>query len=209
MPVSIRNGIHKRMNYLKPLAALAIAIFAAWHLFSQRDIDHPPGTLAPNEPLQSVVENAPQISVGEFTLTPRASYDIEARVLSVERYNHDPGADLSPIDFAMGWGAMSSSELLDKFRVSQGARFYSIYTEDSTVDIPAALRVSANMHLIPATEDVREMLFSTKPGHVVHLRGQLVTASKADGFTWNTSLTRNDTGNGACELMYVESVTRR
>jgi hypothetical protein len=38
---------------------------------------------------------------------------------------------------------------------------------------------------------------------------RLVTASKADGFTWNTSLTRNDSGNGACELMYVESVTRR
>jgi hypothetical protein len=197
------------MNYLKPFAALAITFFAAWHLFSQRDIDHPPGTLAPDEPLQAEVENTPQISVGDFTLTPRATYDIEARVLSVERYNHDPGADLSPIDFAMGWGSMSSSELLDKFRISQGARFYSIYTDDPAVDIPAALRTSANVHLIPATEDVRQILFSTKPGHVVHLQGYLVTAKRPDGFTWNTSLRRDDTGNGACELMYVESVTRR
>ena len=27
------------------------------------------------------------------------------------------------------------------------------------------------------------------------------------GFVWNTSLTRNDSGNGACEIVYVESLS--
>jgi len=197
------------MNYFKPLLALAVAIVAGMMMFSDNVIDRAPGKLAPDLPQQELVENAPRISVGEFLLEPRASYDIEARVLSVEHYQFDPGSELSPIDFAMGWGDMSDSALLERFRISQGARFYSIYTQDETIDIPAALRASANMHLIPADETVRRTLLSAKPGHVAHLQGYLVTASKADGFTWNTSLTRDDTGDGACELMYVRTAVLR
>jgi hypothetical protein len=65
------------------------------------------------------------------------------------------------------------------------------------------------MHLIPASSTVRDTLLSTRPGNVVTLSGYLVGASRSDGFTWNSSLTRDDSGNGACELMYVQSVQRR
>jgi hypothetical protein len=43
----------------------------------------------------------------------------------------------------------------------------------------------------------------------VSLRGQLVDAVRADGFTWRTSLRRDDTGAGACELLLVESAAIR
>jgi len=37
--------------------------------------------------------------------------------------------------------------------------------------------------------------------------GQLVLAtSGSDGWTWTSSLTRNDIGNGACELILVEKI---
>ena len=38
------------------------------------------------------------------------------------------------------------------------------------------------------------------------MRGYLVNVGGPDGFSWNTSLRRDDTGNGACEVFYVESV---
>jgi hypothetical protein len=93
--------------------------------------------------------------------------------------------------------------------VTQGARFYTIYPDDQALDVPTALRHSANMHLIPATSTVRDTLLSTRPGNVVTLSGYLVGASRSDGFTWNSSLTRDDSGKGACELMYVQSVQKR
>ena len=43
-------------------------------------------------------------------------------------------------------------------------------------------------------------------GQVIRLEGFLVDASRPGGWHWNTSMTRNDTGAGACELIYVESV---
>jgi len=34
----------------------------------------------------------------------------------------------------------------------------------------------------------------------------LVEVKAQDGWTWRSSLSREDTGNGACELMLVEEV---
>jgi hypothetical protein len=178
-------------------------------LFSGGAIERPPGQLASAVPKQTEPEVDDRISVGDFTLTPRARYEIEARVLSTERYRVDPGAALAPIDFAVGWGPMSDTSVIEHFRVTQGARFYTIYPDERAIDIGTALRSSANMHLIPADNAVRATLMSVRPGNIVALRGILVAANRPDGFIWNTSLTRDDTGNGACELMYVRSASKR
>jgi hypothetical protein len=197
------------MKYLKPTLALLLVAYALFRIFSGGPINHPPGVLAPDEPFQELIANGKNIKHGEFQLQPRARYEIQARVLAVERYRTDAGSDLAPIDFAMGWGVMSDTATLQHFRIKQGGRFYSIYPDEKAIAIPAALRASANMHLIPSTATVRELLFSARPGNVLKLSGYLVTASRSDGFTWNTSLTRDDDGNGACELMYVESAQQK
>ncbi len=41
----------------------------------------------------------------------------------------------------------------------------------------------------------------------ITLKGYLVNVKFPD-YDWKSSLARNDTGNGACEIMYVESVTK-
>jgi hypothetical protein len=197
------------MQYLKPLLALAVAGIALTFMFSGGAIERPPGELAPDIPEQQLLDRAQTIEVGEFTLQPRARYRIEARVLSAERYRTDAGAALAPIDLALGWGPMSDTDTLRHFKVTQGARFYTIYPDGQAIDIPTALRASANVHLIPANDQVRQLLYGARVGHVVALEGYLVSASRDDGFTWNTSLTRDDTGNGACELFYVQSAERR
>ena len=60
------------------------------------------------------------------------------------------------------------------------------------------------MHMIPADDGVKYQLEQVRVGQVVHIEGFLVDASRADGWHWNTSMTREDTGAGACELVYVE-----
>jgi hypothetical protein len=104
---------------------------------------------------------------------------------------------------------MSDTATLEHFRITQAARYYTLYPRDGAVDIGVALRHSGNMHLIPADDVVRDRLESVRAGQVVTLRGQLVDAARPDGFTWGTSLTRDDSGAGACELFLVESASLR
>jgi hypothetical protein len=189
------------------LALVAVGIGVAG-MMNSGAIGRPPGVLAPDEPWQQLTQRS-AFDFGAYQLTPLADYDIEARVLSVEKYSTDGGARLSPIDFAVGWGPMSDSAVLEHFRIRQGGRFFTIYPDEQAIDLKTALVSAANMHLIPATSDLRDALKRVRPGHVVRLRGKLVSALGPNNFTWNSSLTRNDTGAGACELFYVESLERR
>ena len=43
-------------------------------------------------------------------------------------------------------------------------------------------------------------------GQLVNIKGYLVKVSKNDGWYWKASLSRDDTGAGACELVYVTSI---
>jgi len=42
---------------------------------------------------------------------------------------------------------------------------------------------------------------------VDRFEGDLVDVDGSDGFAWRTSLTRTDTGLGACETLYVRAIT--
>ncbi|MES1189503.1 MAG: hypothetical protein ABUS47_00355 [Steroidobacter sp.] len=192
----------------KPIAALLLCIAGFIGMWSSRPIQREPGVLAPDEPLQQATHEQPFAFEG-YEIAPQATYDIEARVLSVEDYMMDAGAKLAPVDFAVGWGPMSDTTVLNHFKVDQGARFFTIYPDEQAIDLNTALLHSANMHLIPANDTVKHQLKRIKAGNIVDLHGLLVNVSRSDGFTWHSSLTRNDTGNGACELMYVEAVEYR
>jgi hypothetical protein len=177
-------------------------------LVEGRAVDRPPGVLVSGEPMQRLVQR-PAFSFGDYQLTPLAEFDVEARVLSVEKYRTDGGARLSPIDFALGWGPMSDSAVLEHFRIRQGGRFFSIYPDEQAIDLKTAMLNASNMHLIPADGLMKDRLAGVKIGNIVRLRGKLVSVVGPNNFTWSSSLTRSDTGNGACELFYVESIERR
>jgi len=188
------------------LAAIAIGVGA---MLSGGPVQRPPGVLAPRDPVQRELAGATPIRHADFELRPRAEFSLEARVLSAERYRWHGGSALAPVDLALGWGPMSDSEVLAGFEVTQGARFYTLYPRDDAADLRVALQHSANMHLIPADDTVRRALESARAGHLVTLRGSLVDARGPGGFTWRTSLRRDDTGDGACELFYVEAADLR
>jgi hypothetical protein len=59
---------------------------------------------------------------------------------------------------------------------------------------------------VPANDDVKEKLLRVKKGEIVQLKGYLINVRHEDGWTWRSSLTRDDTGAGSCELMWVENV---
>ncbi len=63
------------------------------------------------------------------------------------------------------------------------------------------------MHLIPANESVKSTIKKIRQGDLVEISGSLVNVISNNGdWRWSSSLTRNDTGNGACELIWVKSL---
>jgi hypothetical protein len=140
-------------------------------------------------------------------LTPRAHYDITARILSRENYSFDPLSDLISEDLALGWGVMSDNQTLRFFKITQGARFYG-WRPLAELPVPRqqVIEHSANTHVIPADAVIQSELARIRVGQVVHLTGLLVDGVRNDGMFFHTSLTRSDTGAGACEVMLVQSV---
>ncbi len=192
------------------LFILCLLLAVAWLLFFREPapVAHPPGVLVPVLPTQESVGTR-TIVHGDYSLDTRARFDLQARVLSRRDYHFDRGADLVPVDLALGWGPMSDSAILDRIEVRQSGRwFYLSWENPPPLPEQVAMGHSGNMHMIPANPGVEMDLESVREGELVRLSGYLVDARGPQGFTWNTSLSRDDTGGGSCELFYVERVLR-
>ncbi len=166
-----------------------------------------PEMLAPEQPRQTSLSagEAPVFQVKDYRIEAQARYSLQARLLGKKRYRFDQGAALSPIDLALGWGPMSANALVEKLDLSQSGRFYWVHWPDSSVSRSEVMENSANTHIIPATPHLAEVIDKMRPGQLIELKGYLVNVSHPNGWQWNSSLTRKDTGSGACELIWVES----
>lgn len=203
--------------------ALALAAVGWWHSpLSPRDAPlpapvaglevecpMPPQVGDGATPLQSPVPGSLQpFRLQVATLTPLAGFSVDARVLSREDYRRGREAELSPTDLALGWGRMREDAVLARLDISQGGRFYRYRWRGDPPLPPAELvRSSANMHLIPASLAVAEALQDIGDGQRVRIDGWLVEAQTGDGWRWRSSTTREDSGAGACELVYVCAIT--
>ena len=157
-------------------------------------------------PVQSS-DGGPALQRDGYVIEPLASYEVRARVLSIERYRMGREADLSPLDFALGWGPMSDATVIDRLSISQSGRWYHFRWEGSPPIEPSLMaKSSANTHLVPADDLVKKRLLNVSKGAVVRLSGYLINVRHSDGWTWRSSLSRDDTGGGSCELMWVTDV---
>ncbi len=191
---------------MKRLVAFLLLTAALWWLWPDRALRHPSGITAPTSPAQQMI---PAKSLGEikgYRLEAQADYVIHARVLRTKRY-HSRGDDLVPYDVALGWGPMSDQANLDRLRISQSNRFFFYaWPDQPPLPVGEMARHAANVHVISANKTVAKAVARLRAGQLVAMRGYLVNVSRPDGFHWNTSLRRDDDGNGACELFYVEEL---
>jgi hypothetical protein len=194
------------MRLLSLLSLLSLAAFAYYRSAAAQPIARPPGVLCPLAPFQSAQNLPPAFEHKGYRLQPLAHFALEARVLGKRLYRHDRGAKLAPVDLALGWGRMSDSRVLEKISIHQSNRFYFWYSANPPIPLEEIILSSANMHLIPATAELERRLVRLKRGNIVRLRGYLVGASGPDGFYWESSLSRSDSGEGACELVWVEEL---
>ena len=158
-------------------------------------------------PEQTTLHSTP-IPLHGWSLQPLATFTLQARVLSTKHYEGDEHAKLSRYDFALGWGSMAEPSKLDRLEITQSDRYYH-WQWWGAPPLPEAdlIRHSTNAHLIPANDEISLALAAVKKGDLIQIAGKLVEATHPNATKpWRSSLTRDDRGEGACEIILVESL---
>jgi len=192
---------------MKKILFLILAVFAWKHFYYIESAPElGPGILAGGDPYQNTPSET-SFRVGDYTYYPRAKFEIEARVISAAKYYFDQEARISPMDLALGWGAMSDEEVLNEIDVWQENRMYRWKSDNLPIPEYDVINFSANMHIIPSSDSIANKLKQIKIGDLVHIQGYLVDVKKASGWKWHTSTTRTDEGSDASEIVYAKSLT--
>jgi len=209
---------------LAGVVVIAIVVTLAWVNFSKRPtpIASPNGPetieLA-NEPLQSSAGTAGPGAVytraDGVTFIPLASYTIWAKVVGLRSYaGYDKGASGFPIDLALVWGDVAKSDY------NKYVSFNFSDTSSTNEWLESRLKTEtqpwtmgyyqshvSNNHICPANQNLYNAIMSVKKGDQVILKGYLVEAKTSAGKRiMASSQIRTDTGGGACETFYVQSV---
>ena len=190
---------------MKKFLFLLLVALTIWKLVSDPgEVSLGPGVMAKEPPTQINIDNPTSFEFGKHRITPLAKFRIKAKVLSREDYSFDTESDVSPIDLALGWGRMSDETVIEKIEISQSGRWYRWRTKTLPIPKREIETHSANMHMIPADDLVEAEINRTRKGDIIELEGYLVEVQSDDGRRWKSSLTREDTGANACELIWVE-----
>ena len=143
----------------------------------------------------------------KFEITPLKDYILSGIVLSKKGYS-DYGSKLAPYDFVFAWGELIDSENRKGVDFWQSSRWYYFRTDSNQQDVNFIDDRSANVHLVPKNNNILKAIKSTPKFKEVTYIGKLISIRGIDdNFSWSSSLSRTDTGDGACELMYVEKIT--
>ena len=89
------------------------------------------------------------------------------------------------------------------------ARFYCWSGRELPLEPEQITANSANMHMIPADAAVRRTLLRVRKNDIVTFSGYLVSIRADDDWMWSSSMSRNDSGGGACEVVWVDSLEVR
>ena len=105
-------------------------------------------------------------------------------------------------DICVLWGSNVSNNNYQRMNFSSGD-FICYYQYPYGVHFQG--NELSNNHLLSDNETVRETIRQAHIGDQIHLRGKLVNYNwqSHPGWVRRTSTTRNDTGNGACEVVFV------
>lgn len=127
------------------------------------------------------------------------------RILGRKDYHTDREAQFSPVDFAVSEGLLASKYYYPLIGVRQDNRYLTWSMSKLPLPPQKAMQLVSNIHIIPANPSVAAELKRVKQGDLVKLRGDLVEVAD-HGWTWRSSLSRTDVGDGACELLRVQSI---
>jgi len=169
------------------------------------------------EPIQEHTDKEPfEKKVGDITynIKPITSYELYGLVVTYHNankwwdYYHKVWNDFINLkDVCVIWGSNIDTEVYKQMKFKSGS--WTCYMESKSgagqeVQSKFSFSHLSNNHLLADNEEIAREIMSTEIGDQIHLKGYLVEYSSNDGqFQRKTSTFREDTGNNACEVVYL------
>ncbi|MBU2710609.1 hypothetical protein [Zooshikella harenae] len=144
-----------------------------------------------------------------YEVSPLYEYELNGLVVSLNHHDgkfglHKRAEDhINVADLCVVWGVNAKQVDLNKFDFWNGEFTCNYLTKDS---LQAGLfkdNQLSNNHVVAVDELIRDQIADVKVGDQIYLKGWLSEYSNHLGKR-GTSITRDDTGNGACETIYIK-----
>lgn len=148
-----------------------------------------------------------------YQITPKFDYELTGVVVTYSNadgftniWHHDIWKDFINVrDLCVIWNPNVSSGVYKDISFSSDSwTCWAAWKDRSTTDTFKFTALSNN-HLLTENNQIKAALLKAEIGDVVHFKGVLAHyKNEESGAERGTSIKRNDTGNGACETVYVD-----
>lgn len=202
---------------MRKVTNVIVVLSFAWFLVSFWNRNEIPGSIdyvaaIANEPRQTQTTrrtfDASWDGV-DYQIEPEYDYDLTGMIVSFRHHDNNSRmhrlADdhLNMLDVCVVWGNNTTGAQLDKIDFWNGIFTCNVKTRDQEAWDSFDMNELSNNHLISDDEDIRDRVRDVKVGDQIRVQGVLAGYESPGGLR-GTSTTRTDTGDGACETIYVD-----
>lgn len=169
-----------------------------------------------DEPKQTQTTAAPfDLSVNgqQYRIEPVYAYELEGLVVSYhdadafsDIWHHDRWRDfLNVRDLCVVWGNNLKGGVYREMEFSNDSWTCWAYWPNADVGSRFSMTELSNNHLLTDDLEIKHRLMSAETGDHIRLKGYLASyKNPSNNFQRGTSTIRTDTGNGACETIYLK-----
>jgi hypothetical protein len=189
-------------------------------LFTYFYKDRPPApsfydSFSLDAPIQTPTDEAPFNTTAEdqhYTIEPKFDYELYGVIVSYndadsifDIWHHDKWKDyLNVRDICVIWGDNVRNGVYLNMKFSNDSWTCWAYWPDQATGKRFDMTALSNNHLLVDDVTVKKALMSAETGDYIHFKGMLASyRNPGNGFSRGTSTVRTDTGNGACETVYL------
>ena len=198
---------------------ILIAVSFVWLLVSFWNRDDLPARIdyvpeIADEPQQTRTSKQPfQVSYEavDYLVEPEFAYELTGMIVSYRHHDYKSrlhrlaNDHLNMLDVCVVWGDNTIGDHVYKIDFWNGIFTCNFQTLDQEAWDAFNGNQLSNNHLISDDEYIRKRVRDIQIGDQIHIRGFLAAYSNPKSGRRGTSTTRTDTGDGACETIYVES----
>ena len=166
------------------------------------------------EPVQTATRKQPfEVTVNDvdYLIEPEYEYELYGMVVSYRHHDQDSrmhflaNDHLNMLDVCVVWGENASLPSLNEISFWNGIFTCNFKTRDREVWDQFDIYKISNNHLISDDDFIRDRVKDITIGDQIRVTGYLASYSNDGGAKRGTSTTRMDTGDGACETLFVET----
>ena len=193
--------------------ALLVLGFLSKDRFPETDFFEQQRLQAPKQTSTERTAFDTQVNGQIYRITPLYDYEINGVVVTDyengsfgDIYHHRKWKDfLNVKDLCVVWGSNVSSGIFREMDYDSGPWTCWVRSSDSVTYRQFKGNELSNNHVLTDQLDLHHKIMASEPGDQIRMRGVLAHyANLSNGFERSTSTTRTDTGNGACETLYVD-----